>query len=354
MAKTKISFKQILLDSTTFQGSATGNVELKDNGVALTKLAALTAQNKVLGSPNGNSDPASISLTNDHLTSGTYSNIVGLGSPQSQALNMGNQKITNLATPIDGSDGANKDYVLQNGQYGIKWKAACRVATTANITIASDLNVGDTIDGVTLADGDRVLVMDQTTGSQNGIYIAGATPARAADLAAGADGSGVAVMVTEGGTNGDKGFLASADGAVAIGTNDPAFVLFTGLGTLSGSDGINVTGSALSLSNDGVTSSKLRGRREVISVDANIRGSSAGGKNIGTWDAGMVDPELSYLFLNGVLLRLASAKSKIDDGTPDGDYFIEQSGGDAKVYIADALLATNNGVDKVELRFIGN
>ena len=65
---------------------------------------------------------------------------------------------------------------------GVAWKEPCRVATTANITIATALNAGDTIDGVTLAAGDRVLVKNQSTGSQNGIYIAGASPARAYDM----------------------------------------------------------------------------------------------------------------------------------------------------------------------------
>jgi hypothetical protein len=65
---------------------------------------------------------------------------------------------------------------------GFSWKPAVRCATTANITISTALNNGDTIDGVTLANGDRVLVKNQSTASQNGIYIAGATPVRAADM----------------------------------------------------------------------------------------------------------------------------------------------------------------------------
>lgn len=65
---------------------------------------------------------------------------------------------------------------------GVAWKQPCRVATTASITISTALNAGDTIDGVTLAAGDRVLVKDQSTGSQNGIYVAGATPTRAFDM----------------------------------------------------------------------------------------------------------------------------------------------------------------------------
>ena len=62
------------------------------------------------------------------------------------------------------------------------WKRWCRAATIANITIATALNNGDTLDGVTLATGDRVLVKDQSTGSQNGIYVVGVTPVRAFDM----------------------------------------------------------------------------------------------------------------------------------------------------------------------------
>ncbi len=65
---------------------------------------------------------------------------------------------------------------------GMSWKIACRCATTASITISTALNNGDTIDGITLVTGDRVLVKNQSTASQNGIYIVGATPTRAADM----------------------------------------------------------------------------------------------------------------------------------------------------------------------------
>lgn len=71
---------------------------------------------------------------------------------------------------------------VQDMHRGLTWKPACRVATTATITISTALNNGDAIDGVTLATGDRVLVKDQSTASQNGIYIVGATPTRAADM----------------------------------------------------------------------------------------------------------------------------------------------------------------------------
>jgi hypothetical protein len=65
---------------------------------------------------------------------------------------------------------------------GLSWKIAVRCATTASITISTALNNGDTIDGITLVTGDRVLVKNQSTASQNGIYIVGASPTRAADM----------------------------------------------------------------------------------------------------------------------------------------------------------------------------
>jgi hypothetical protein len=72
---------------------------------------------------------------------------------------------------------------LDNVIAGLAWKDNVRVATTAEITISTDLNSGDTIDGVTLADGDRVLVKNQTTTpAENGIYVVGATPVRSDDM----------------------------------------------------------------------------------------------------------------------------------------------------------------------------
>ncbi len=60
-------------------------------------------------------------------------------------------------------------------------KESVRVAATANVNTSTGLNVGDVVDGVTLADGDRVLLPVQSTASQNGLWVAGATPARAYD-----------------------------------------------------------------------------------------------------------------------------------------------------------------------------
>lgn len=79
-----------------------------------------------------------------------------------------------------------------------QWKQPVRCATTADIAIATALNAGDSIDDVTLAAGDRVLVKDQADASENGIYVAGASPARAPDLDADGEIMGALVYVIAG------------------------------------------------------------------------------------------------------------------------------------------------------------
>lgn len=76
-----------------------------------------------------------------------------------------------------------------------------RCATTSAITIATGLNAGDTIDGIVLAAGDRVLVKDQVAGAENGIYVAGSTPARSYDMDSGTEVLGALVLVLAGTVN---------------------------------------------------------------------------------------------------------------------------------------------------------
>ena len=174
-------------------------------------------------------------------------------SAQASALSLNSQKITNLAAPTSANDAATKQYVDQTSQ-GLDVKASVRVATTANITIATALNVGDAIDGVTLADGDRVLVKDQSTASQNGIYIAGASPARSADMAASSEAAGVFVFVEEGSTNADNGFVCTTnDSADTVGTHSLVFVQFTGAGQITAGSGLSKTGNTLAVDIPGST-----------------------------------------------------------------------------------------------------
>jgi hypothetical protein len=158
-------------------------------------------------------------------------------------------KITGLGTPTDATDAATKAYVDSAAQ-GIDWKASVRAATTANVTLASDLENGDTLDGVTLATGDRILVKNQSTGSQNGIYVvkASGAPDRSTDADTGAElTSNFAVFVEEGTANADQGYVLTNDGAITVGTTALTFTQFTGLGQVTAGDGLTKTGNTINV-----------------------------------------------------------------------------------------------------------
>ena len=163
------------------------------------------------------------------------------------SVSLNSQKITNLATPTADGDAASKSYVDGVSQ-GLDIKDSVRAATTANITISSALNNGDTLDGVTLSTNDRVLVKDQSSASENGIYIVGSSPARADDMAAGADASGAFMFVESGTVNGDNGFVCSSDkGSAVVATNNLSFVQFSGAGQVIAGDGLDKSGNTLSV-----------------------------------------------------------------------------------------------------------
>ena len=115
---------------------------------------------------------------------------------------------------------------------GAKIKTPCRVATTASVALSTDLENGDSLNGVTLATGDRVLVWQQSTASQNGIYIVQASGAavRALDLWAGDGASGLMVSVLAGTTYSGGLFLCTtASGSDVVGTDNLTFAQLNSL-----------------------------------------------------------------------------------------------------------------------------
>ncbi len=163
-------------------------------------------------------------------------------------LDLSNQKIIALADPSVGTDAANKQYV-DNVARGLAWKEPVRAASTGNINTASP---GATIDGVTLTNGDRVLLKDQTTSAEKGIWVwngASSAMTRAADMAAASTlKPGTAVSVTEGSTNGDKAFLVVSDTNITVGTDAQTWGQLGGGGgvTYTAGNGINITGDVIS------------------------------------------------------------------------------------------------------------
>ena len=133
------------------------------------------------------------------------------------------------STVTNENDLVTKTYV-DNVAAGLDVRGSCRVATTENITIATALNNGDSIDGVSLDNDDRVLVKNQSTAKNNGIYIVGAPPARSTDLATGSSAAGIFTFIEEGSTNADKGFVCTTNsGSDVVNTNDLAFTQFSGV-----------------------------------------------------------------------------------------------------------------------------
>ena len=139
-----------------------------------------------------------------------------------------------VGTPTEDTHVVNKKYADTIAQ-GLSIKTAVRCATTSNVSVATDLNVGDTIDGVTLADGDRVLVKDQSSSytHNNGVWIAGASPARATDYDSASEiNDGDFFFVQEGTTNGNKGFVQTKNVSELGSGNEIAFEQFSEAGNL--------------------------------------------------------------------------------------------------------------------------
>lgn len=119
-------------------------------------------------------------------------------------------------------------------------RATVRVATTTNGALATAYENADTIDDVVLATGDRILLKNQSTSTENGVYIVEATgaPTRADDLATGDSANGVFVWVKEGTANANTGYICtSAAGSDVVGTNNLIFSQFDVVNTLAASRG---------------------------------------------------------------------------------------------------------------------
>jgi hypothetical protein len=172
------------------------------------------------------------------------------------AVDLNNQKITNLTDPTNPQDAANKRYV-DSAVVGIDWKPSVRVATTAAITLATGLENGDTLDGVTLATGDRVLVKNQADATENGLYVVAASgaPARSSDADTAAEiTASFAVFVEEGTVNTDSGWTLTNNGTVTVGTTALSFTQFTGLGQITAGAGLTKTANTLDvIGGDGIT-----------------------------------------------------------------------------------------------------
>jgi hypothetical protein len=159
---------------------------------------------------------------------------------------MGGFKLTNLATPTQDSDAATKLYV-DSAIQGLDTKQSVQVATNSNITLSGT----QTIDGVAVESGDRVLVKEQTDASENGIYEAAAGAwSRAADADGNPNGevtSGMYVFVEQGTANAGQGYVLITPDPIVLDTTGLEFSQFSGAGSAVAGTGIDITGNVISV-----------------------------------------------------------------------------------------------------------
>jgi hypothetical protein len=186
------------------------------------------------------------STISDFDTQVRTSKVTDLTAPTG-SFSMNSQRITSLGTPSASTDAATVAYV-DAATAGLNVHAAVQAATTANITLASALENGDTLDGVTLATGNRVLVKNQTDKTENGVYVvkASGAPDRADDYnTAGEVDAGDFLFVEAGTANGKTGWMQT-NVITTVGSDNIEFTQFSGAGTYTAGAGLTLNGTVFS------------------------------------------------------------------------------------------------------------
>ena len=245
-------------------------------GTAVASKALVVDANKDINLGSGDITATNVTGT---LQTATQTNVTSVGTLDglavsgSQTVTMGSNRITNVADPSQAQDAATKSYV-DAVKTGLDVKDSVRVATTAAGTLATSFANGSTVDGVTLATGDRILLKNQATASANGIYTVAASgaPTRATDYDADAEVSGGSFcFVEEGTTNADSGWVVSTNGDITVGSTSIDYAQFSGAGQITAGSGMTKTGNTL----DVVGGNGITANANSMQIDTTWAGQAA-------------------------------------------------------------------------------
>ena len=257
-------------------------------------------------------------------SSGSDTNInIVLDPKGSGTVDVNSSRITNVTDPSGDQDAATKAYV-DSVANGLDVKKSVRVATTAALaavtynngagTLTANANGALIIDGVTVSVDDRVLVKNQASAFQNGIYKVTATGSGAATFVltrtpdadtAGELTGGAFFFVEEGTDNADNGYVTSFNGTPTLGTTDITFSQFSGAGQISAGNALTKTGNTLDVAVDNTTI-------EVSSDALRVKASGIGANELAT-DAVTTVKILDLNVTTGKINDLAVTTGKIND-----------------------------------------
>jgi len=201
------------------------------------------------------------------VTAATAATLADLGATSAD-FSMNGYKITNLADPTNDQDAATKYYVDTVAQ-GLDVKASVLVGTTANITLSG----AQTIDGVSVVAGDRVLVKNQTAQADNGIYVAASGAwARSADANTWDELVSAYTFIEEGSTYADTGWVCTINKGGTLGTTPITWSQFSGAGTYLAGTGLTLTGNTFSITNTAVTAASYGSASDTLTATVNAQG----------------------------------------------------------------------------------
>jgi len=296
--------------------SASGNTTIAGTlgvtgATTLSSTLAVTGVSTFTGAITANGGVTAVGSVT--ITAGGSDTNINLAPQGTGTVDVNNKRITSVAEPTQSSDAATKNYV-DAVKTGLDPKDSVRVGTTAALTVtysngssglgATLTNAGTqaalSLDGVSLSAGDRVLVKDQASQLQNGIYVVSAVGSVATNWvltrAVDSDNTteltpGAYTFVEEGTVNGQNGYVCTNSGTISIGSTAITWVQFSGAGQVIAGGGLTKSGNQLDVVG---TSNRITVNADSIDIASTYVGQTSittlGTIGTGTWQGSVVNP----------------------------------------------------------------